>query len=362
MSNWTNFGIASPKATSTAIHRDTTPGPMDSALRCQLQEPSEAGQEQHRRDAEDAHAFRAAQEDGLVLQKLPVGDIRSDDLPRDRLQLEILSRSDEMEELKASILERGQKEPIEVYIGPDGAYQLKKGWRRLTALRQLQSETGDAAFAKVIARVEVGQGNRLARYIDMVEENVVREDLSFAEMAQVAIAASLDPAVEEGDPNELVNHLYAALHKTKRSYIKGFIFMMTVLGNSLKFPKTISRNLGIEVSRAITSKAEVERLRLKLEAAATAEAQNELLAAFVKDAREAPASDEESKTLNRTIEFHIGTIRVTAREGACRIVSDRDFSALPKSALERAVMAFEVALEPQPRVRGLEQRQGVTHG
>lgn len=358
MSSKNKFGFAPLDSDPAPTRRERSPGPMGAAVRDtaeNLQEATEAKVEQRRRNAEDAKAFRIAQEDGLVLQRLPVGDIRTDDLPRDRLQLDNLAQSDEMEELKASIRERGQKEPIEVYVGADGAYQLKKGWRRLTALRQLQSETGDTEFAEVIARVEVGQGDRISRYIDMVEENVVREDLSFAEMAQVAITAALDEAVEENDPNELVNRLYGALHKTKRSYIKGFIFMMTVLGDSLKFPKTISRNLGIEVSRAITSKAAVEMLRLKLETAATPEAQNDLLAAFVREAKEAPVETEAAKPPRQKFEFYVGKTKVTAREGECRIVSDRDFATIPKTALERAVAAFEAALEAQPRVRSLDR-------
>lgn len=357
MSSKNKFGFAPLETKSVPTRRDRTPGPMGAAVRDtaeSLQEATEAKVEQRRRNAEDAKAFRTAQEDGLVLQRLPVGNIKTDDLPRDRLQLDVIAQSDEMEELKASIRERGQKEPIEVYVDADGAYQLKKGWRRLTALQQLLSETGDDAFADVVARVEHTGEDRISRYIDMVEENVVREDLSFAEMAQVAITAAQDGAVDEHDPNELVNRLYGSLHKTKRSYIKGFIFMMMVLGDSLKFPKTISRNLGVEVSRAITSKAAVEALRLKLEAVATPEAQNDLLAAFVKDAKDTPAEEGGDQVPRQKFEFYVGKTKVTARAGECRIVSDRDFATIPKGALERAVAAFEDALEAKPRVRSLE--------
>lgn len=358
MSSTNKFGFAPLDSEPTQPRRERSPGPMGAAVRDtaeNLQEATEAKVEQRRRNAEDAKAFRTAQEDGLVLERLPVGDVKTDDLPRDRLQLDVIAQSDEMEELKASIRERGQKEPIEVYVGADGSYQLKKGWRRLTALRQLLSETGDDAFSDVVARVERKAEDRIARYIDMVEENVVREDLSFAEMAQVAITASLDDAVDENDPNELVNRLYGSLHKTKRSYIKGFIFMMTVLGDSLKFPKTISRNLGVEVSRAITSKAAVEALRIKLESAATPDAQNDLLTAFVRDAKADPSDDAPAKAPRQKFEFFVGKTKVTAREGECRIVSDRDFATIPKSALERAVAAFEEALSTQPRVRSLER-------
>ncbi len=220
MSSKNKFGFAPLDADEAAPRRERSPGPMGAAVRDaaeNLQEVTEAKVEQRRRNAEDAKSFRTAQDEGRVLVRLPLSDIATDDLPRDRLELDVVAASDEMEELKASIRERGQKEPIEVYLGVDGRYQLKKGWRRLTALSQLYGETGEAQFATVIARVEAGQADRILRYVDMVEENVVREDLTFAEMAQVAIIAAQDDGVEEADPSELVNRLYGALHKTKRS-------------------------------------------------------------------------------------------------------------------------------------------------
>ena len=354
MSSKNKFGFAPLETKSAPTRRERSPGPMGAAVRDtaeSLQEATEAKVEQRRRNAEDAKAFRTAQQDGLVLERLPVGNVKTDDLPRDRLQLDVLAQSDEMEELKASIRERGQKEPIEVYLDAAGVPQLKKGWRRLTALRQLLSETGDEAFTHVIARVEQFSQDRMSRYIDMVEENVVREDLTFAEMAQVAITAAQDDGVDEQDPSELVSRLYGALHKTKRSYIKAFVFMMTVLGDHLKFPKAISRNLGVDVSRAITNQAGVDVLLEKLDAATTAEAQNDVLAAFVKEAKAAPAQGQGEKPPRQKFEFYVGKTKVTAKEGECRIVSDRDFATLPKSALERAVAAFEAALNPQPRIR-----------
>lgn len=365
MSSKNKFGFAPLETKSMPTRRERSPGPMGAAVRDtaeNLQEATEAKVEQRRRNAEDAKAFRAAQHDGLVLERLPVGSIKTDDLPRDRLQLDVLAQSDEMEELKASIRERGQKEPIEVYLDDSGAPQLKKGWRRLTALRQLLSETGDDAFAHVIARVEHTGQDRMSRYIDMVEENVVREDLTFAEMAQVAITAAQDDGVDESDPSELVSRLYGSLHKTKRSYIKAFVFLMTVLGEGLKFPKAISRNLGVDVSRAITNRAAVDALLVKLDAASTPEAQNDLLAAFVKESKAAPATEQGDKAPRQKFEFYVGKTKVTAREGECRIVSDRDFATIPKVALERAVAAFEQALEPQPRVRSLDEGRGVTRG
>ena len=55
----------------------------------------------------------------------------------------------------------------------------------------LLAETGEDRFSAVLARVG-GDEDRLERSIDMVEEKAVREDLTFAEMAQVAIIAARD--------------------------------------------------------------------------------------------------------------------------------------------------------------------------
>ena len=165
MAGKNKFGFEPLEPTPAKRARERTPGPMGVAVRDAAENmtvATEAKVEQRRRNAEDAKAYRAAQADGRLLQRLPVGNLATDDLPRDRLELEAVARSDEMEELKASIRARGQKEPIEVYRDATGTFQLKKGWRRLTALRQLLEETGDDQYAEVISRVETGPEDRLA--------------------------------------------------------------------------------------------------------------------------------------------------------------------------------------------------------
>lgn len=347
MSSKNKFGIAPLETKSVTPRRDRSAGPMGTAVREtaeNLHETTEAKVEQRRRNAEDAKSFRNAQSEGLVLVRLPVGNIATDDLPRDRLELDVVAASNEMEELKASIRERGQREPIEVYIDDAGTYQLKKGWRRLTALTQLLGETGDATFATVVARIEeAGQGSRMARYIDMVEENVVREDLTFAEMAQVAIAAAADDAVDEVDPSELVNRLYGALHKTKRSYIRAFVFLLTVLGGDLKWPKAVPRNLGVDVARALRNTEQADALRQRLVACASADEQGQVLAGFLEAARPEPPAPSTPERKQK-FEFFVGKTKVTARQGECRLVSEQDFATIPKARLEQAVRAFEDAL------------------
>lgn len=353
--NKNKFGFDPIDPASRSAPKERTVGPMGAAVReaaASLAETTEAKIEQRRKNAEDAKAWRAATAQGRVLVNLLLGDIATDDLPRDRLDLDAVARSDEMEELKASIRMRGQREPIEVYRDATGQYQLKKGWRRLTALKQLLSETGEDAFMRVVARVEPGEGDavpdRVARYIDMVEENVVREDLTFAEMAQVAIQAARDSDVDCNDPDALVGRLYGSLHKMKRSYIRSFVFLLTELDGALKWPKSISRNLGVDLARVL--KAQPDRtamLRRSLSACASAEDQAETLTFFLRASQKAGAAAKAPRERREKYEFHVGAMKVTARKGECRIVSGRDFADVPRDRLERAIRAFEAALGGQ---------------
>ncbi|PJI84253.1 ParB family chromosome partitioning protein [Yoonia maricola] len=356
MSGKNKFGFGPIDTPATPKPRDRNVGPMGAAVRDaaeSLQETTEAKVEQRRQNASDAKAYRAAQQEGRVLSSVPLAEVQTTDLPRDRLDLEAVAASTEMEELKASIRERGQKEPVELYRDAAGQLQLKKGWRRFTALSQLFAETGDARFATIVARIEAGESDRLARYIDMVEENVVREDLSFAEMAQVAILAAQDEDTDEIDPDAMVLRLYGALHKVKRSYIRSFVFLLSALEDDLKWPKAVSRNLGVDVARALKSVESAAKLRAALRACTTEDEQTAVLSAFLEAKPESVAPPKPVERKEKR-EFHVGDMKVTARKGECRIVAEDDFASLPKAQLEHAVEAFQRALrEKEPRVTGL---------
>ena len=356
MSGKNKFGFA-PIETKSVKPRDRSVGPMGAAVRDaaeSLTESTEAKVEQRRQNAEDAKAYRAAAGEGRVLEQIALSDIHTDDLPRDRLELDAVAASDEMEELKASIKARGQKEPVELYPGEDGRLQLKKGWRRFTALSQLHAETGEDRFAAITARVQAREDGRIDRYIDMVEENVVREDLTFAEMAQVAITAAEDRSIEEGSADALVARLYGALHKMKRSYIRSFVLVLQELGDDLRWPKALSRNLGAEVAKVLRAgQGDVADLRARLAVAATPEAQTAVLTDF---AKAMPKAEKPKVRVGRQkFEFHVGQTKVTARQGECRIVSKQDYASVPKAQLARAIKAFEDALaeEGNPRVTPL---------
>ena len=316
----------------------------------------------------DAAAWRAARAEGRVLHALPLAAVRADALARDRTGLDDLARSPEMAELVASIRARGQREPIEVWPEGDG-FQLVSGWRRLAALRRLHRQTGERRFATVLARVGAAPADdadddvlaqaALDRYRDMVEENTVRQDLTFSEMANAAIAAAADPAVDGSCAHEMVGLLFGALHKSKRSSIRAFVLLLELLGEELRWPKAVPRNLGVSASRAIRSLDEAAALRAILRDCRSGAAQNRALSSFVQlkraggDGRTFRGPEDETKASPRRIEMRIGAARVLLQGGECRIALDRDFTAMPPDRIERAVRAFQAEFGPAPRIHSL---------
>ncbi|QDA36330.1 chromosome partitioning protein ParB (plasmid) [Paracoccus liaowanqingii] len=350
MTGKSKFGFE-PLAPDSVKPRKREVGPMGAAVReaaGSLAESTESLVEQRRQNATDAKSFRTAQGEGRVLEVLRVDEIRTDDLPRDRIDLAATAGSDEMEELKSSIRARGQKEPIEVFRTETG-FQLKKGWRRLTALKQLWQETGDPRFGTVTARVSLGPADRIDLYIDMVEENVIREDLSFAEMAQVAITAAGDGSLDGQGADALVGRIFASLHKMKRSYIRSFVFLLQELGDVLPYPKAISRNLGVEVARRIQASPETSQsLRQALVSVSSIEEQTDVLSrnSLASASRDTTGRGASPKKAVK-YEFHVGKAKITARKGECRILSDTDFSAVDRKRLQSAIEAFHRALEEE---------------
>lgn len=335
------------------------PGPMAVAGRDSAEALSRIAEEQvetRRRNADDADAFRAADADGRLLRRLALSTVRTDSLPRDRMALDAVAHSSEMDELKASIRRRGQREAIEVWVTGGGSdieeFHLKTGWRRLEALRQLHSETGDERFSTVLARVTDQGEDREACYVAMVEENAIREDVSFAEMAHVAIQMAEDPQASVASAEEAVNRLYGALHKVKRSNIRRFVELLQAVGDLLPAPREVPKNLGAEVVRAMQQDVSGrDALRGALSGVSDAAAQNAALTSFLirspeKAGKSTPASSGSSPSSGRRkFEFHTSGLKVTARSGEVLLRSDRDFTALSRERLEAAVAAFRAALD-----------------
>lgn len=348
--------IAAPLGSATSPDdARRKPGPMAVAGRESAEAVTrivEEQTEQRRRNAEDAEAWREARSDGLVLVRLPIDRVNADSLPRDRMALEAVAASEEMEELKASIRARGQREAIEVFEAEPGVYQLKSGWRRLEALRQLLAETGDARFGRVVAKIDGSGGDRIGLYVGMVEENAIREDVSFAEMAHVALAMAQDALTPVETAEQAVSLLYGALNKVKRSNIRRFVDLLEMVGDVLPEPRAVPKNLGAEAARILAADCgRLAALREALERAGTAEAQNAALQALVEQ-RQGARGDGGGAGPSRgrvdarqKYEFHHAEMKVTARRGEVRIKGRKDFASMPREKLEAAVAAFRAALE-----------------
>ena len=192
-----------------------------------------------------------AREEGRLVQALPLAAVDDGWLTRDRIGVD----PDELASLVESLRSYGQRSPIEVVTLPrtgadpaDLRYGLISGWRRLTALRQLHAETGEARFATILAlhRRPEGAGDA---YVAMVEENEIRLGLSYYERARIAalaVAAGVFPSTRVA-----LQRLYAGASRAKRSKIGSFLTLFAALDATLRFPAAIPERLGLALAGRI---------------------------------------------------------------------------------------------------------------
>lgn len=199
-------------------------------------------------EAADARRYQAAKEAGLLAQKIPLSQIETEHLSRDRMQVNEV----EMAELKHSILAHGLRMPIEVLSlegdNDSSRYGLISGWRRVAALRALAKETGREEFASIPALIRVPKEASDA-YISMVEENEIRTDLSHFERGRIAVISAKQGAFASVE--EAVNALFAAGSKAKRSKIRSFALIFEALGDLLNFPTRLSERAGLRLAVAL---------------------------------------------------------------------------------------------------------------
>lgn len=192
-----------------------------------------------------ATAFDAAEAEGRVILSIPLDQIDANALKRDRRVLD--KDSEDWAALKDSLRARGQQTPIEVVAGPDG-YRLISGFRRLAALRDLHEETQDAQFAEVKAIASRAR-DTLGDMLAMVEENEIRQEISFYERGRICclaveqgLCATLDEAIEALFPNA---------HRNRRYKIRSFGLLFLELGPYLDYPEQIGERLGLKLAKAL---------------------------------------------------------------------------------------------------------------
>lgn len=300
-----------------------------------------------------AHEFVRLKKLGLVTDLIPLEEIEMTLLIRDRSR----RRDDEIDELKASIREIGLSNPIRVSPRGQG-YELVQGFRRLSAYRELFDETGDEAFARIPAAL-MPQGETLeGLYRRMVDENLVRRDLSFWEMASFARAYAADPDTDAADVEAAVALLFRASNRQKKIYIRHFATLVGALEKVLEFPEAIPRALGLALVRRLDDDpATVQALKAALRTAERRVAEDELAvlrrfadrepaeASVFPGGLERPSSGARKGKTTFRLARPEGEARCLASQGRLELRLDRDFSAVERRRLEAAVAAFFRALD-----------------
>ncbi|MDJ1009055.1 MAG: ParB N-terminal domain-containing protein [Paracoccaceae bacterium] len=295
-----------------------------------------------------AHELVRLRKAGLITEEVPVASILTDKLTRDRTD----RRDPELDELKASIRDVGLSNPIRVEVQESG-YQLVQGYRRLNAYRELFAETGDDRFARIPAGL-IAHGEALeALYRKMVDENLVRRDISFAEMADLARKYAADPETRAETVAQAIALLYASAGRQKRNYIGHFASLLDRIGDSLTFPEAIPRSLGLQLERRMAADARLARRvsdALMAFPIASAAKEIELLRGFAVPAGTATGADTARTgrpTAKTTLRFEGpgGMVRCTASDGKLEIRAEKDFGSLDRHDLEAALDAFFQALD-----------------
>lgn len=290
---------------------------------------------------------------GLIVDLVPLNRIETRKLARDRRQ----GDDRDLAELIASVRDLGLSNPIRVEAREDGQFELVQGYRRLQAFRSLLDETGDVQRWGSIPAGILPRGEDLeGLYRRMVDENLVRKDISFAEMAQLALAYAADPDTPEGDPDRVVAQLYKSAGYQKRSYIRQFIRLMDRLADDLRFPQDIPRSLGLKLAERLEAGPEVRaeiRARLSAVPGRTAGDELAILRAVAegdgtgqgapKPLAAAPRPGRAKTTFQ--VPSRLGSARCTAANGRLEIKLDRDFSALDRRRLEAGLLRLLNELE-----------------
>ena len=295
-----------------------------------------------------AHEFVRLKKAGLIVDLIDIDRIDARKLTRDRSRTGDL----ELEDLKASLREVGLSNPIRVEPGQGGRYELVQGMRRLTAYRELLAETGDPKWSAIPAGLLAAGEGEATLYRRMVDENLIRKDVSFAEMAALAIAYADDHVDGCADTDEAVNRLYASAAPQKRTYIRKFALLLRRMGKVLDHPAAIPRALGLRLAEMIEEDhAAMATLSDRLRAAPSRGAEAEL--AILRDFAEAKVrpgpvggrlgSFARRGRVNLSVPVGQG-VRCTAGDGKMELRARMDFAAIERARLERAVEAFFAAL------------------
>ena len=328
-------------------------GPMAAAIAETVTSTRERQEIESRIRAENdalAHEHVRLKRLGLVVELVALDLIEMQKLVRDRKK----GPDFELAELKASIAELGLSNPIRLEARADGRFELIQGYRRLAAYRELLDETGDTdRYATIPAAVSQPGDDLEALYRKMVDENLVRKDISFAEMAMLALDYARDPGTAISDPDKAVAVLFKSAGYQKRSYIRTFMAVVDRLGEDLMYPQDIPRALGLALARRLEEvDGLVPLIRAELkgwdgrsvadEMAVLRRFAGEPEAAepgLIATATAASARPEKPAKARTSFQFdrREGRGKCVAAVGKLEIQLDRDFTTIDRRLLEQAV-------------------------
>jgi ParB family chromosome partitioning protein len=278
---------------------------------------------------------------------IPVAEVRVTKLVRDRTQ----RRNPEVEDLKSSLRAVGLSNPIRVEKLPEGGYELVEGWRRLTAFRALLAETGDDRWATIPASFVPPGETVEGLYRRMVDENLVRKEISWSEMARLARAYVEDGVGGCEDLDQAVNHLFASTNPQKRSYIRRFSFLLSRLEKHLEHPEAIPRALGLSLAQKLEQDPMLAMSIVRALQATPRRTAEEEVAILQSLDRTEPAvispqgnpgrgrPAKRGKTVLR-LPLPAGEVKCTAAAGKVELQLNRDFSTIERGRLEAAIEAF----------------------
>jgi ParB family chromosome partitioning protein len=185
----------------------------------------------------------------------------------------------------------------------------------------------------------------------MVDENLVRRDISFAEMAALAQSYLNDQRPRIVAVEQAVEHLYASASRQKRGHIRVFAALLSRIGAHLSFPEAIPRALGTDLAKKMEDEPEFQGglvAALKAERATTPERELALLREWVERRPVKRAVRPEAQTTAKTT-FRLarpeGSAKCTVAHGRVDLRLNRDFTAIERDRLEAAVKAFFETLD-----------------
>ncbi len=289
-----------------------------------------------------AHELVRLRSEGLVTEHVALSDVVTEKLTRDRTP----GPDPDLEELKASIRDIGLSNPIRLERRADGRFELIQGMRRLSAYQALYEETGEDLYARIPAGISQG-ADLTDSYRRMVDENLIRKDISFAEMGVLARAYAEDPANDCSDVDKAVAILFKSASYTKRSYIRSFASLLIMLDKVLMHPNDIPRNVGVELKRKLDADPWLIR---QVSNAVMSEPDRDgarevaILRSFLEattGAPKKPATSSQGKTRRAKTTFQVtgraGVARCSASNGRIDLRYDVDFTRVDRAKLEQAI-------------------------